>query len=295
MTLFVVTASAVSVVSVSVVAASAVFVWPVSVSPVIAVSCAVLCAAAAGALLPAGRPRAVRRLSRMLPARGPAAGRAGRGSVSGDGRAHQDPRTARGLRGRLGLAILAGVASGLVIGGIPGLLAGAVVAVGCARVLARMEPAERRRRAARLHADLPVALDLLAACLSGGVPWGDAVDAVATAIGGPLGAELRGVAAQVRLGADPAVAWLALARDPVLAPLARTAARATHSGTALAPSLARLARDQRRSAHAAAAARARAAGVRAVAPLGLCFLPAFVLLGIVPAIAGIASTLPLPW
>ena len=163
------------------------------------------------------------------------------------------------------------------------------------RVLARMEPAERRRRTARLLADLPVALDLLAACLSGGVPWGDAVDAVAAAIGGPLGAELRGVSVQVRLGADPAVAWLALVREPGLAPLARTAARATHSGTALAPSLARLARDQRRSAHAGAAARARAAGVRAVAPLGLCFLPAFVLLGIVPAVAGIAATLPLPW
>jgi pilus assembly protein TadC len=41
-------------------------------------------------------------------------------------------------------------------------------------------------------------------------------------------------------------------------------------------------------------ARARSAGVKAVVPLGLCFLPAFVLLGIVPAIVGIAKTLQLP-
>lgn len=66
-------------------------------------------------------------------------------------------------------------------------------------------------------------------------------------------------------------------------------------GAALAPSLSRLARDQRRVARSAAAARARAAGIRALAPLGLCFLPAFILLGVVPAIAGIASTLLLPW
>ena len=70
--------------------------------------------------------------------------------------------------------------------------------------------------------------------------------------------------------------------------------RAAGSGTALAPSLARLANDQRRVARTAAEARARAAGVQAVAPLGLCFLPAFMLLGVVPAIAGIASTILLP-
>jgi Flp pilus assembly protein TadB len=207
---------------------------------------------------------------------------------------HAAPRVHDRLR-RRGAAALAGVASALVIGGVPGLVTGVAVAVGCARVLARAEPGERRRRRARILADLPVAVDLLAACLHGGVPWPDAVEAVAGAVGGPLGAELRAVAGQVRLGADPAVAWLALAREPALAPLARTAARAAGSGAALAPTLARLARDQRRSAHAAAAARARAAGVRAVAPLGLCFLPAFVLLGIVPAIAGIASTILLPW
>ncbi|MFP3968214.1 type II secretion system F family protein [Actinomadura fulvescens] len=144
-------------------------------------------------------------------------------------------------------------------------------------------------------ADLPIAVDLLAACLRGGTPWGEAVEAVATTVGGPLGEELHSVVVQIRLGVDPAVAWLALADEPALAPLARTAVRATGSGTALAPSLARLASDQRRVARTAASARARAAGVRAVAPLGLCFLPAFMLLGVVPAIAGIASTILLPW
>lgn len=35
----------------------------------------------------------------------------------------------------------------------------------------------------------------------------------------------------------------------------------------------------------------RRVGVLAVAPLGLCFLPAFVLLGIVPVVVGLAGPL----
>jgi Flp pilus assembly protein TadB len=183
----------------------------------------------------------------------------------------------------------------VVLGGPTGWVIGVLVAVAVWSSFSRLGSGERRRRQARLIADLPVAVDLLAACLRGGAPWHEAVAAVADAVGGPLGDELRAVSVQIRLGADPAEAWLALAKEPMLAPLARAAVRATSTGAALAPSLSRLARDQRRVARSAAAARARAAGIRALAPLGLCFLPAFVLLGVVPAIAGIASTLLLPW
>jgi pilus assembly protein TadC len=120
------------------------------------------------------------------------------------------------------------------------------------------------------------------------------VEAVAGAVGGPLGEELARVAARIRLGADPAEEWLKLAGDPTLAPLGRAAARAATGGAPVAATLARLARDQRRTARAAASARARTAGIRAVAPLGLCFLPAFIVLGIVPAIAGMAGNVLLP-
>ncbi|HEV7936224.1 MAG TPA: type II secretion system F family protein [Actinomadura sp.] len=251
---------------------------------------AVLCAALAGYLVTGGRTEAARRLARVVTSPTGVVTRPGGVVPRPEERAGPGP-----ARMRWCAAALAGVACAALVGGAAGLVAGAGVSIGCDRLLARMEPREVRRRRARLLADLPVAVELLAACLCGGTSWGEAVDAVADAIGGPLGEELRAVAAQVRLGADPAKAWLTLAREPALAPLARTAARATHSGTALSPTLARLAKDQRRSARAAAAARARAAGVRAVAPLGLCFLPAFVLLGIVPTIAGIASSMMLPW
>jgi hypothetical protein len=88
--------------------------------------------------------------------------------------------------------------------------------------------------------------------------------------------------------------WLNLADDPALASLGRAAARAATGGAPVAATLARLARDQRRTARAAASARARTAGIRAVAPLGLCFLPAFIILGIVPAIAGMARNVLIP-
>ncbi|WP_285700380.1 type II secretion system F family protein [Actinomadura sp. NBRC 104412] len=170
-----------------------------------------------------------------------------------------------------------------------------MAAAAVSRSFTRLGQAERKRRDARRIADLPIAVDLLAACLRGGTPWSEAVEAVAEAVGGPLGEELQEVAVQIRLGADPVTAWLALAEEPTLAPLARTAVRAVQSGAPPAVPLSRLARDQRRTARSAAAARARTAGIKALLPLGACFLPAFVLLGIVPAIAGIARSLLIPW
>jgi pilus assembly protein TadC len=190
--------------------------------------------------------------------------------------------------------VAAALACGICLGGVTGWIVGLLVGVACDRFMARLEPASVRLRRERLTNDLPIAVDLLAACLRGGTSWSTAVESVAAALGGPLGEELQAVAAQIRLGADPAEAWLTLTRDPTLDSLARTVARASETGASLAPVLARLAKDHRRAARAAALSRARAAGVRAVAPLGLCFLPAFVVLGIVPAIAGIATSLRIP-
>jgi len=238
---------------------------------------AILCCGVAGYLaLPDDGAR--RRLGRLFPL--PA-------SPMTDGRG-------RDARMRWAAAGLAGLACALLVGGPVGWVAGALVVLGCHRILARLEPRAVRLRRARIITDLPMAIDLLAACLRGGGAWHESVEAVADAVGGPLGTELARVAARIRLGADPAEEWLGLAADPVLAPLGRAAARAAIGGAPVAATLSRLARDQRRTARAAASARARTAGVRAVAPLGLCFLPAFVLLGIVPAVAGIAANILLP-
>jgi pilus assembly protein TadC len=92
----------------------------------------------------------------------------------------------------------------------------------------------------------------------------------------------------------PQEAWLLLAGDATddpLAATARTLARADEGGTPPAAALGRLAAEARAVARAAGSQAARRVGVLVVAPLGLCFLPAFVLLGIVPVVAGLAGPL----
>jgi pilus assembly protein TadC len=57
----------------------------------------------------------------------------------------------------------------------------------------------------------------------------------------------------------------------------------------VAPALRSLAADARASARAATESAVRRAGVWVIAPLGLCFLPAFVCLGVAPLVLGIAA------
>jgi Flp pilus assembly protein TadB len=137
---------------------------------------------------------------------------------------------------------------------------------------------------------------LLAAALDAGAPPVAALEAVAGAIGGPLSTSLRQVATGLRLGADARSAWqvpLAEAGGP-LAPLARAMSRVDEGGARVAASVRRLASREAEHAHHRALGAARRAGVFAVAPLGFCFLPAFVLLAVVPVVAGAARQVLVP-
>lgn len=143
----------------------------------------------------------------------------------------------------------------------------------------------------RASVDLPLALDLLGSALRAGQPPSAAAAAVARAIGGPVGEALRAVSHAAALGAAPEVAWQPLGRLTSAGAVARTAARTAESGTRLADELAELAADVRRRSVAAADTRVRRSGVLVVLPLGLCFLPAFILIGVVPIVIGIAGSL----
>ncbi|MPZ61353.1 MAG: type II secretion system F family protein [Propionibacteriales bacterium] len=188
-------------------------------------------------------------------------------------------------------ALSAAVGSAVLVGGLLGLVVGAVAGVIVLRVVSRLEPADVRRRRAELEAALPGAVDLVGACLSVGRPPGLSVQAVARAVGGPLGAELEVIASRLALGADPVTVWHESAWVEPLAPLCRTMARSIETGAPMAEGLHRLADDLRRRERANAEQRAASVGVRAAAPLGLCFLPAFLLIGIVPTIVGAFSAM----
>lgn len=139
----------------------------------------------------------------------------------------------------------------------------------------------------REAADLPLAADLLAAALRAGSPVDQAVQAVAEALGGPLGDRLNRVGRTLRLGGEPREAWTYLAPVPGGDRLVTAAVRSSTSGAALAGALTRLADDLRVDQATRAEAAARRAGVLIVLPLGLCFLPAFILAGLVPVIVAV--------
>jgi Flp pilus assembly protein TadB len=186
-------------------------------------------------------------------------------------------------------ALLAGLAVWQLVGGVAGVVTGGLTVLALTLWLRRLEPAQVRAERARLLADLPVTLDLLAGCLGAGASPQRALAEAADAVGGPLGLRLAGVAAHVRLGADPTLAWAELSDVPAIASLVRSITRSLNSGAAWRPTLERAARDLRARRRVAGDAAARAVAVKAVAPLGACFLPAFVLLGVVPTIWGIAG------
>ncbi|UGQ09102.1 type II secretion system F family protein [Yinghuangia sp. ASG 101] len=188
-------------------------------------------------------------------------------------------------------ALAAGVAGGLFLGGTAGWIAVPCVAALVDRQLARLPTSADRTRRQRISADLPVAADLLSACLVAGATPVTAVATVASAVGGPLGDELRAAASAVHLGGDPARCWSALSADPELAPLGRALARSGDGGAPLAERIAHVADECRERRRSALTTTARRTAVRATLPLGACFLPAFLVIGVVPVVIGLAAPL----
>jgi Flp pilus assembly protein TadB len=192
---------------------------------------------------------------------------------------------------RAACAVLAGVVACWFVGGITGPAWG--LGLGCVAWLAlrRLQSTADVRAAAANTQAIPLVAELLSMAVAAGSPPVVATEVVAAALGGPIGQALRSAAVSARLGTDPANSWLTLAADPALRPLARALTRSMTRGTSPVSVLDRLAHDARDAARWAAETRARSLGARAAAPLGLCFLPAFVLVGIVPVVTSAGRAL----
>ncbi|MBD8507259.1 type II secretion system F family protein [Hoyosella sp. G463] len=134
----------------------------------------------------------------------------------------------------------------------------------------------------------PLALDLYAACLASGLGPAIAAQAVSRATATRFferAAELLGI------GIDPSAAWATAASNPAEESFARAAQRSHRTGTQLAAVARNAAQALREEEQHAAIARAEKASVLIAAPLGLCFLPAFLCLGIIPVVIGLATQL----
>jgi pilus assembly protein TadC len=140
-----------------------------------------------------------------------------------------------------------------------------------------------------VRSDVPLLIDLIAAALRTGAPPSQAVAAVAEVAPSALRAGLKRTATLLQLGAPPVEAWAALREIRALGPIADVAARSAHSGIKLADGLERQAIELRAELKTAAIRGANRVATMAIIPLGLCFLPAFVCIGIVPIVVGVAG------
>ncbi|GHB10494.1 type II secretion system F family protein [Streptomyces chryseus] len=210
------------------------------------------------------------------------------------GGAGQGPWHGRRMRAEYGARVLrwgpplgAVAVAYALVGGPAGCAVGVVAAIGIAWWQRGREPSESPVDARRL----PLAADLLAACVSAGAGPREASEAVGDSLGGPVGERLARAAAELRLGGEPADAWGRLGAIPGAAGLARALERASASGAPAAEPVTRVAESLRAARAREASARAQRAGVLMVGPVGLCFLPAFLVVGVVPVVIGLASGL----
>lgn len=151
----------------------------------------------------------------------------------------------------------------------------------------------RRARDERVVDDQADVLDLFLLAVEGGCTPRLAVEAVAEWVSGPWQVALRQVAVTVGQGLRLGTAVEALTvelGDPAR-PLVVALLDAEHYGTPLAPSLDRLAREAAVERRRRAEERARRVPVQLLFPLVFCTLPAFVLLTVVPLLAGTLPTL----
>ena len=150
--------------------------------------------------------------------------------------------------------------------------------------------------------DLCLLLDLLAGLLAGGL----AIPRALTVIGHQTGcAELEKVAGLLLRGIDWDMAWQGVLAESGAAPGRAAAERAVvrgrlrqvegllasswKGGTAAAPGLRQAARRIRCDQDDRLSRGGSVLSVRILLPVGLCFLPALVVLGVVPVIASFAA------
>jgi tight adherence protein C len=204
-------------------------------------------------------------------------------SVAGAPTRHLRRMTALAIAGAVG-AVGASPAAGKG----PGLLVLSLIA----GVLVVRRAADRRA-ASKLRAEravaAPAVIDLLGACLLAGLNPYRSLVRVAERSPAALRVELARAAAELDLGRTPAAALRAVGERTSLDELRAAAAAleaAERWGAPPAEALAARAEALRSRARLRAEADAGRAAVRLAFPLVFCFLPAFVLLVVVPTMAG---------
>ena len=178
--------------------------------------------------------------------------------------------------------------AGFVFFGFVGLLI-ALATLGFVRTwIGRLERTSDRQREAAIVADLPVALALIATVVKSGRSTESAFVLVSQHLGDPLASALQQIAAKLERAPEPAQVWRSL-ESSFLGKVARTFDRSAESGSGVVATVTLAATDVRKARAETKRLAASRVAVKTAAPLGLCFMPAFLLVGIVPMVLGISS------
>ena len=179
----------------------------------------------------------------------------------------------------------------LLLGSAVGLLLGVISGVVVYRFFGKLESKSDRARTIALRAQLPMVCDLLSATLASGASIAAAMSAVSVAVSEPASATLHRVERALQLGTPASQVWSTPQAEPEFVRIAEAFLRSSESGAPIAELLVGVADDERRVKRSAVEVAARSAGVKAVMPLAACYLPAFILLGVVPVVASMATSL----
>jgi len=194
------------------------------------------------------------------------------------------------------------VVAAVLLGVLPWWTAQAAVGRRAARLATDRRPSVSTGGPRGDPVDVPVMLELLGAALRAGAGVPRALEATGTAVdraAGPAGGSaagtsadgtaLRAAADALRLGADWDGAWR---RAPArLGPVHRSLRGAWTDGASPSGALRAAGEELLRARRSAARTAAARLAVRLVLPLGACFLPAFVLVGLVPVLLALGIDL----
>ena len=182
-----------------------------------------------------------------------------------------------------GACTLIGLAAALLTPGPIRLMAGPAAFFGARAIIRRLPHPTQPPPSPQLIAS---GAELLAACLEAGAPPAIALAVTGRSLPDPLGSQLTAAGHALRNGA---AIEQALPESGPWAPLASVFRRSAQTGSAMAGQLVAVAQQLRSDEHFERLERARQVGVLSALPLGLCMLPAFLLLAVVPAVIGLGA------
>jgi len=209
-------------------------------------------------------------------------------------RAGLDDVPPRALAGARAVSAVSAAAPCLLLGLVwpPGVLFTAVLGIIGLLLPGRLLRQAARRRAGRIRAALPGALDLLSICVGGGMSLDPALASVARHTPGPLGAEIRETLEDIRVGTPRAAAYASLAERAPCPEVGRVVGALRQSeelGAPLAPALESQAREVRDAMRRAAAEHAATSAPRIQLVTALVLVPAAMLLIVAALVVQLAE------